>query len=336
MSVRYGAASTEGGNGSGRAARRTNVALTAVEAAARLSGTAAAAKWEPESGSLPMSPPMGVSTVFFMGSAEGQIPPEELRVLAGSCVSCVEVIWHHEVCKLTPSLVSEYARVLADIGVRCHSLHAPFWAKCNTAAVAAAEKQSTRDTYTRSIDYLRVLNGRLLVVHPSAGAIPEQEHVERLEHAIESLAWLAGECEPGGVAIAVENLHGPALGRTAAELDRLIDAMDTDGAGVCLDVAHAHLTGGAAETIRALRNPVTAVHLCDNTRPDVERTCWPLQPQGLSDWNEVLRALRTNGYDGVMMYETYNDGRPDRDRGGLEQLERNYRELMRIWRGMAE
>lgn len=279
---------------------------------------------------------LGVSTVFFADSAEGQIHPKKLRLLADSCVSHVEVIWHHEICRLTKPLVNEYARVLADVGICCHSLHAPFWERCNPAAVTSAEKQSTRDTYRKSVDYLRVLNGRILVVHPSSGAIPEREHGERLQHAIECLAWLAGECRAAGLCIAVENLHGPSLGGTATELDHLVDMMNTDRAGICLDVAHAYLTGGATESIRTLRSPIISLHLCDNTRPDRERTCWPLQPQGMSDWGEVLRELRSRGYDDVMMYETYNAGRPDPDRGGLEQLEQNYRELMRIWRGIGK
>ena len=281
-----------------------------------------------------MSLVMGVSTVFLADSAEGIIHPEKLRVLADCGVSCVEVIWHHKICRLTRPLVNEYARVLADIDVRCHSLHAPFWEGCNTAAVASAEKRSTRDTYKSSIDYLRALNGRILVVHPSFGAIPEHEHEERLKHAFECLVWLAGECKAAGVSIAVENLHGPSLGRTAIELDRLMDTMNADGAGICFDVAHAHLAGGAAETMRKLRSPIITLHLCDNMRSDIERTCWPLQPQGLSDWNEVLRELWNKDYDDVMMYETYNAGRPDPNRSGLEQLEQNYREMMRIWRGM--
>ena len=155
-----------------------------------------------------------------------------------------------------------------------------------------------------------------------------------MRHALECLVWLAGEGKAAGVSIAVENLHGPSLGGTATELDRLIDGMNADGAGVCFDVAHAHLAGGAAADIRSLRNPIITLHLCDNISADIEKTCWPLQPQGLSDWHEVLRELRNKGYDGVMMYETYAGGRPDPNRGGLEQLEQNYREMMRIWRGM--
>ncbi len=270
----------------------------------------------------------GLSNVFFVN--EG-MTPEKLSRLSNGSVQAVEILWHYQHADLTPSVVKETFRILSDIGIRCHSFHAPFGVQCNSAAVTTKEKQSTTEAYCRSLDYLDVLQGQMLVVHPSFGTIDENEHEERLKHAVESLVWLSGECDKAGIYLAVENLHSLQLGNTADELDRIIENMSKDRVGVCLDFAHAHVAGGASQVISRLKSQIIALHLCDNTKPDVETTCWPLQPEGLIDWNEVLRELKNKHYEGVMMYETYNHLRPDPDRDGLSQLEENYRDLIHIF-----
>ncbi len=270
---------------------------------------------------------LGISTAFFIH--EG-FTPDKLRRLANSTVKNVEVAWHYQNINLTPIIADQTAQVLLDNGIICHSLHAPFGEMCNSAAVKAEQKASTRDTYSQCLNYLQVLGGKILVVHPSFG-IKEYEREERLKHAIESFAWLAGECEKNGTYLAVENLHHQQLGNTAAELDKIIGALKAKKVGICFDFAHAFVSEGAEQTVRNLKSPIITIHLCDNTHPKLESTCWPMAPQGLVGWKAVFRELKNKGYNGVMMYEIYNDARPDPNNDGIQQLEQNYQELMHIF-----
>ena len=271
---------------------------------------------------------LGLSTVFWVD--EG-ITPDKLNRLANSTVRHVEVVWHCQHIHLTQTIVEQTARVLSDNGIVCHSLHAPFGETCNSAAIEAGYVASTREAYRRCLDYLQTLGGAMLVAHPSFGVIKEDERTERLKHSIESLAWLAEECRKVGVVLAVENLHHQQLGNTASELDQIIRTVGADSAGICLDFAHAFLAEGAAQTLANLNSQIVTLHVCDNTHPEQEITCWPLAPRGLIDWTATFRELKNKSYDGLMMYEVYESRAPYRNRDGIGQVEDNYRELMRVF-----
>jgi len=276
---------------------------------------------------MPLEP--GISTIFFVN--EG-ITPDKLARFATSTVRHVEVCWHFEHSNLTEPIVGATAAVLSDNGLVCHSLHAPVGRMCNPAAVTADEKTGTQETFKQCLDYLQVLAGGILVVHASAGLVREHERPDRLRHAIESLTWLAEECEKCGVAVAVENMHHRQLGATAAELDHIVGSVNSQRAGVCFDFAHAFVAEGIQQTLVNLHSRVITLHLCDNMKPDRESTCWPMAPHGLVDWKAAFGKLKNRGYDGVMMYEVYGSGQPDPENDDVARLETNYQELIRVFK----
>jgi len=275
-----------------------------------------------------MSLDLGISAAFFIN--EG-ITPKKIGTLQNSRVKSVELCWHFKFINYSKEMTLEYARALKDTGIACHAFHAPFGESCNPASLDEKVRQSTKEILKESIEYLQILNGRHLVLHPSFGSIEDPLHEEHLKAAEECLAWLGTECGRVGVVPAIENLYKAQLGNSAAELDRLIEATGLDGAGLCLDIAHATLAEGPEQLIRDLKNPVTTLHLCDNTNHEIERTCWPLQPQGLSNWNSIMKALKNKDYKGPLMYEVYNNAAPNPDRSPLMQLEENYLKLLRIY-----
>jgi len=90
------------------------------------------------------------------------------------------------------------------------------------------------------------------------------------------------------------------------------------------------LTEGVVEMIERLGARIITLHICDNTRPKEEHTCWPMSPgEGLIDWAPALRALRRADYRGPAMYEVYA---PPRDCvQALKRLEDNYAQLREMW-----
>jgi len=124
--------------------------------------------------------------------------------------------------------------------------------------------------------------------------------------------------------------HGP-IGRSAQELDAVLDGWSHGQHGVCFDVAHAFCDVGVAPFLRDLASPIVSLHLCDNVEPDRESTCWPMAPGGLVDWTTTVRALEEKGCDCVLMFEVYEGGRPDPDRDGLDQLAETYARLRQLF-----
>ena len=116
---------------------------------------------------------------------------------------------------------------------------------------------------------------------------------------IEMLVRLVLGCQAAGLRLALENLPRSNLGNTTEELLRLMKSIDSPAVGVCFDFAHAFVTEGVTETIERLGQNIITVHVCDNTLPNREKICWPMETgKGLVDWPLAVCALKSAGYEG--------------------------------------
>lgn len=118
--------------------------------------------------------------------------------------------------------------------------------------------------------------------------------------AARALEPLAVGASRRGLALAVEF---PRKFSPEAIVD-LIDGVDGGPVGVCLDVGHANLAGGAPEAIELLSGYVTIVHLHDNQgREDSHRPPYA----GSVDWPLTLMALWKTGFAGAAVVEVTPD-----------------------------
>ena len=114
------------------------------------------------------------------------------------------------------------------------------------------------------------------------------------------LESLAEEAESRRVRVALE----VPLRSSPDDVLDLISSVDSSWLGVCLDVGHAHLNGGAPEAIETLSGYILLAHLNDNNgREDAHRA-----PYGGSvDWPATLMELWKTGFTGAAVLEISPD-----------------------------
>ena len=256
---------------------------------------------------------MGISTVAYKSFDVF----EALRRIKAVGFDEVEICETH----LDPrvSSIEEVRRVkaeLGEIGLRLHSLHAPF------ADVDLADKDSfKRDVSLRlmmkSLDYCVELECPIMVLHANSSESLKYLTREAMKrNTIDSVKTLADYAGDLDVKIALENLleYGAnRFGSTVADLKLIIRNVGSDSVGICFDTGHANTIrregfSPEKEIIRAGKKLFT-LHIHDND--GLEDRHWPLG-RGTIDWPKVLEALRRVNPDLVLMHEVFGDGEPDK------------------------
>ena len=145
--------------------------------------------------------------------------------------------------------------------------------------------------------------------------------MEEAKRSIWTIAEMAGHA---GCRIALELLPRTCLGHSVEELLSLLEDVDPNTAGVCLDTNH--LMDGFTllpEVVRTLGPRLIALHCSDYDGVDEKH--WPPR-QGVINWVAFLRALRDVHFPGPFNYEVTLDGQTPAKR--LEFLVENYSRLV--------
>lgn len=159
-------------------------------------------------------------------------------------------------------------------------------------------------TYKSTIDYFTEIIKRVsdigvdkFVVHPSGEPITDEDRPELMKCAKNSLAELSVIAKKCGATIAVEDLPRTCLGKNSAEIKELISL--NDDLRVCFDTNHL-LSENAVDFINELKDKIITVHVSDYDF--VNERHW-LPGEGVLDWQGILKALQSVGYNGIWMYE---------------------------------
>lgn len=183
---------------------------------------------------------------------------------------------------------------------------------CLTHNYFAADEASQRlnGWLARAFEATALLGARLTVMHPIAPPGREYDRAACLAANRDFFRRQAETAARFGIRIAVENMlsnrlfDGGIYKRYCTgsdELMELVEAVDCENVGVCVDVGHSHYMGEAPETCIARCAPrLWMLHLHDNdgfNDSHVPPYC------GSMDWPSVYRALRTIGYNGCAMLE---------------------------------
>ncbi len=130
---------------------------------------------------------------------------------------------------------------------------------------------------------------------------PDDNDAGAARHSLEPIVEAA---EAAGLALALEVIPNE-LATAEALLGWLRGDLELDGTGACLDVGHAHLTGGAPEAAELLSGYLITTHLHDNRG----RTDEHLVPfEGTIDWTATMVALAKVGYTGPLVFELPDHG----------------------------
>ncbi len=165
------------------------------------------------------------------------------------------------------------------------------------------------ETTLRAIRATATLGGKWVVVHPMNLPHDPLYSVKRAkEAAIAKLAPYINEAKKLGVGIAVENMvdfRGNRRRYCGGDIYELIDLVDTindEAVGICLDTGHANIGGvESAAAIYEIGKRLKATHINDNHASTSDEHLLPYF--GIIDWQKTVKALKDIGYEGDFAYE---------------------------------
>lgn len=254
----------------------------------------------------------GLSTHLFHGH---RLERDHLAQMAAHGFDLVEIfatrthVDYHD-----PLSVETLRRWLDDLRMTAWSVHAPIcdgftngvWGRAysNASRQALLRDEAVRETVA-AISATREIGARVIVLHlgiPQGQPIPADDNdAASVRRALEPIA---AACDAAGVQLAIEVIPND-LATADAVVDWLRSDLDLQRAGACLDVGHAHLTGGAPEAAEALSGHVITTHIHDNAGASDDHL---LPFDGTIDWPATLFGLIKTGYTGPLMFELPDHG----------------------------
>jgi len=211
----------------------------------------------------------------------------------------------------------EYAKKLREhldeVGIFCNQAHAPFTFKYEM------EKNISEQKYlwmVHALESASILGATNIVVH----SVNVPEGVSFEEYNVQYYKSFIPYCEKFGIHIAVENLFNRDTKRkritgklgSPAELNSIVEKINSPWVVACVDIGHAALTGYEPEDFIKGMNPniLKALHVQDNDYID-DRHILPYT--GQLNWEAIMSSLKNADYDGDLTFEIikYLDRFPD-------------------------
>jgi sugar phosphate isomerase/epimerase len=194
---------------------------------------------------------------------------------------------------------------LDSLGVNPVSFHAPFAERIDITSPDAGQRGASVQELIRACEAAAELGCGHMVLHPGPereGRPPEEEFLERMRHAAESLNLVAARCCELGVRLLLENMLAHLLFGHVRDMMYLLGEIRTCDVGACLDTGHAHLAGEMDIVIQKLSGHLQMVHINDN-HGDWDAHLPP--GQGGIDWPRVYQELRRVDFHGVLVLELH-------------------------------
>lgn len=186
-----------------------------------------------------------------------------------------------------------------EYGINLWSLHLPFvpFEKIEISSTDEDLRKSTIVLLSEIIKKSADIGIDKFIIHPSGEPIDDSIREERKKRSRETLSELADVAEKCNAVICVEDLPRTCLGHSAEEMKFLI--AEDERLRVCIDTNH--ITEEKPEDIiTALGDKLATVHISDFDF--VNERHW-LPGEGKINWQAVVSAFKTVGYEGPWLYE---------------------------------
>ena len=259
-----------------------------------------------------MTPRFGLSTHLFHNERLEGRHLQAIRQHGFDLVELFATATHFDYRDLPR--VREMRDWLRGAGLEAGSMHGPIfdafrggaWGRpYSNASPHAAARQEAIDETRLALDAACELGCATLVLHLG---LPAGPHVPPGDNdagaARRSLDAIAEAARGAGVRLALEVIPNP-LSSPAELLRWMDDESGLESAGVCLDVGHAHMMGGAAEAAELLSGHIVTTHVHDNNGREDSHL---VPPAGTIDWPAALTALWKVGYGGPLVFEVADHG----------------------------
>jgi len=246
---------------------------------------------------------IGLSTHIF---ANRPLTPRLIRRIAHQGFQTIELYANRPHFDFTnPTGVEEITQAIKKAGLRLSSIHAPFYSHISDAlrgkwlSICSLDEKERKEAVAlikRALIICEKIDVGYLVVH--FGNVNDSWDQGMVAQGKQSLHELEESCRPLGVSLAVENIVNQLS--LPHRLAALIKDFSLKGVGICLDIAHAHLTGSLPEGIEQNAPHILTTHLHD-TRGGKDSHLIPFS--GMIDWEWVMSKFQSLGYQGPHILE---------------------------------
>ncbi len=193
------------------------------------------------------------------------------------------------------------SRQLDKYHINVHSFHGTIFTGMSLSSLDTIDREYILITLKRQIDTLGLFNPRIMVIHIGATSdegIPTTKRQK--EKCKMSLNELVHYSKDKNIKIAIENISLP---NHIEYLLELLDDFDPREVGICLDTGHCHRLGeDLLQALELCKEKLITVHINDNPgKGSLDEHLLPYE--GTINWKKFYKALVTNGYQGIFMYE---------------------------------
>ncbi len=233
---------------------------------------------------------------------------EQIRLFKKVGFEAFNVLWGYAL----DDVVRECARVGAEEGMIFQSIHAP-WGYCADMWDKDCEEDALEgtDELCHCLDLCHECGVPIMVCHVFVGFDTEYCPTE---FGLENYGKVIDYAEKLGVKIAFENTEG--LPYLEAILNRY---RNRECVGFCWDSGHEMCYNSSENLVAKFGDKLIATHLNDNlgVKDFGGKITWHddlhlLPYDGIADWGELAKRLKTCSYDGILTFELNNKSKPNR------------------------
>ncbi len=261
-----------------------------------------------------------ISTLPFI---DKKVDPLLFGLLLQNGIESVELFAQRPHCDITdPDCFGLVERTERETNLRINSVHLPIYfnrvpevterKKINISSSDNNIRSNSVREIVRHIEAAGRLNIPVAVLHTGIEKNDENE----INSLLESLFIINEAAVKNGILLALENHTTESV--SVNILISLIQKVDTENIGICLDVGHSNIFSNYMSDLSEARRYLFSLHLHDNNGEEDEHL-FPYE--GNIDFDYIIGFLRTSKFQGVVTLEL-NGEHPGNDEDIKEFLKK--------------
>ncbi len=199
--------------------------------------------------------------------------------------------------------VREAGERIRALDLHPFSFHAPFADHIDITSLDASTRRNAVNELLVATEAAATMGAKHLVLHPGPereGRPPQEEFLQHMNHAAESLNIVAKRCQDLGVMLLLENMLPHLLFGHTSDMLYLLGQIREINVGTCLDTGHASLAGELGTVVHKLSGHLKMLHANDNHGNSDAH----LNPgEGRIDWPWLLSELKHHQFKGSLILE---------------------------------
>lgn len=202
----------------------------------------------------------------------------------------------------------EIASIAEASGVEVRSLACGLWWKYNLVSPEEKIRTKAKDVAKKLIEIAQMVGAKSILVIPGYVNIPWDPQAEivpydvAMERAKEALLELAPLAQSARIILGIENVWNKFL-LSPLEFRDFVDGINNPFVKVHFDTGNVLICGYPEQWIAILKERIATVHVKDFKVAvgTIDGFCLPLE--GDVNWPQVMRALKSGGYDDYLIAE---------------------------------